>query len=278
MKVMRRITAMVVLGCMLLSLGSCSYKRITYLQDMETLTTYDVTDAPDVKVRKNDRIRIYVGCTNPVLAAPFNMADGASNVDVTTGTITSTGVAQTLDAKGVEYLVDKNGDILFPVLGTLHVEGLTLDEVKAEIMNQITAKRYIADPIVTAEFTNFQITVLGEVGSKGNYVIKDNKVTIFQAIAMAGDLTTAAKYNDVWVIRNDGKDREVYNLDLLSKSCFDSPGYYLQQDDIVYVKPRKAKMDANAQLGWQIGTTAVSVLSAIGSIAYWMSIMVRNGK
>lgn len=270
---MKKSLAIAVLGCMLLSLGSCSYKRITYLQDMETLTTYDVTDAPDVKVRKNDRIRIHVGCTNPVLAAPFNMAEGAANVDVTTGAISSAGMAETMDAKGVEYLVDKNGDILFPVLGTLHVEGLTLDQVKDDITRQITEKRYIAEPIVTAEFTNFQITVLGEVNSKGNYVVKDNRVTVFQAIAMAGDLTTCAKYDDVWVIRNDGSEREVYNLDLLSKSCFDSPGFYLQQDDIVYVKPRKVKMDANAQLGWQIGTTILTTLSTIGSLVYWFSVL-----
>lgn len=273
---MRKLAAVSVLVCILLSLNSCSWKRMTYLQDLETLTTYDVTEAPDVKIRKNDRIRIHVGCTNPVLAAPFNLADGASNVDITTGTVSTAGISLAPDAKGVEYLVDKNGEILFPVLGSIPAEGLTIDQLKDEIASRIVEKRYITDPIVTAEFTNFQITMLGEVSSKGNYVVKEGKVSIFQAIAMAGDLTTAARYDDVWVIRTEGKERQVYNMDLLSKSCFDSPGFWLQQDDIVYVKPRKSKMDANAQLGWQIGTTAVSVLSAIGSIAYWISVVANH--
>ena len=169
----------------------------------------------------------------------------------------------------MEYLVDNEGYILFPVLGSLRVEGMTLKQLKEEISNLIIEKKYINDPIVTAEFTNFQITILGEVGSKGNYIVKDNRITILQAIAMAGDLTTYAQNDNIWVIRTEGGERQVYPIDLRSKSCFDSPGFWLQQDDVVYVKPRKAKLDGGSQLALTITSTVLSGLSALGSILYW---------
>ena len=244
---------------------SCSYRKLAYLQDMEELKTYDVTEAPDVRIRKNDKIKILVSCTNAPLAAPFNLTGGATDVNIATGSIGSAAVKE----EGVEYLVDNEGCILFPVLGSLRVEGLTLKQLKEEISNLIIEKKYINDPIVTAEFTNFQITILGEVSSKGNYIVKDNRITILQAIAMAGDLTTYAQNDNIWVIRTEGGERQVYPIDLRSKSCFDSPGFWLQQDDVVYVKPRKAKLDGGSQLALTITSTVLSGLSALGSILYW---------
>lgn len=263
--IVNRLAIVVAMASVLLLADSCSWKRITYLQDMDTLTTYDVTDAPEVKIRKNDKIKILVSCTNPVLAAPFNLASGSADVDITTGSVSASGAGA-----GVEYLVDRNGYILFPVLGDIYVEGMTLSQLMTEIAGQITTRNYIKDPIVTAEFANFQITVLGEVNGKGNYVVKDNKVTVLQAIAMAGDLTLSAQTDNVWVIRTDGRERKVYALDLRSKSCFDSPGFYLQQDDVVYVKPRKTKLDANAQLGLQISSLILSGASTAAMVLYWM--------
>lgn len=267
----RRVVLAGALLGVLFTADSCSYKRLTYLQDMETLTTYDVTEAPEVRVRKNDKIKILVSSTNPVLAAPFNLVSGSADVDIATGKV-ETGNA----SAGVEYTVDKNGEILFPILGNIKVEGLTLSQVKEEISRQITAKNYIKDPIITAEYTNFQITILGEVNGKGNYVVKDNKMNVLQAIAMAGDLTSSAQTDNVWVIRTEGKEREVYPIDLRSKSCFDSPGFYLQQDDIVYVKPRKTKLDANAQLGLQISSIALSAMSTAATVLYFMRGILRN--
>lgn len=233
---------------------------------MEELTSYNVTEAPEVKVRKNDRVKILVSCTNPALSAPFNLISGSTNVDITTGQLSSSGISN----GGVEYLVNKDGYILFPVLGEIKIEGLTISEVKDTITELITEKNYIKDPIVTAEFTNFQITILGEVNAKGNYIVKDNKVTILQAIALAGDLTTQAQTDNIWVIRTEGKERQVYPIDLRSKSCFESPGFYLQQDDVVYVKPRKSKLDGSSQLALTITSTVLSGLSTIASVLYWL--------
>lgn len=245
-------------------LSSCSYKRLTYLQDMDTLTTYDVTEGPEAVIRKNDKVKILVSCTNPTLSAPFNLGGVEAAVDAVTGQISAPKTGLTAP----EYLVDKNGDILFPILGSIHVEGLTMEKLREEVTRQIVERNLIKDPIVTVEFSNFQITVLGEVASRGNYLVNGN-TTILEAIAQCGDLTTSAMINDVWVIRTDGKRRIVYSLDLRSKSCYDSPGFYLQQNDVVYVKPRKSKLDANAQLGLQISGMALSVVSIIANALIW---------
>lgn len=245
-------------------LSSCSYKRLTYLQDMDTLTTYDVTEGPEAIIRKNDKVKILVSCTNPTLSAPFNLGGVEAAVDAVTGQISAPKTGLTAP----EYLVDKNGDILFPILGSVHVEGLTMDGLRDEISRQIVEKNYIKDPIVTVEFSNFQITVLGEVASKGNYLVNGN-TTILEAIAQCGDLTSAAVRNDVWVIRTDGKRRNVYSLDLTSRSCYDSPGFYLQQNDVVYVKPRKAKLDENGKLALEISGMSLSVVSIIANALIW---------
>jgi len=250
--------------------NSCSYKRLTYLQDMDTLTTYDLTESEDVRIRKGDKIKITVTCSQPELAVPFNVVSGTPTISGD-GAIAKASVSVNSEAEE-GYLVNKSGNITFPVLGDIHVEGMTLEELKADITNQIVEKKYIKDPIVLADFINFQITILGEVGSKGNYVVKNSKMTILEAIAQSGDLTNAAIRDDVWVIRTEDGHRKVYSVNLLSKSCFDSPAFYLQQGDVVYVKPRKAKLDANGQLALSITSTVLAGLSTIASVLYWVSV------
>lgn len=255
----------------LFTLSSCSYKRLTYLQDMDLLATYDVAERPDAKIGKDDKLSIIVTCKNPALAAPFSIVSGNTSVDPVSGEIKA---SNTEEAKG--YTVDKRGIITFPVLGEVQVEGLTLKELEKTIADKIIENNYIKDPVVIADFMNFKITMLGEVSNKGNYVIKDGSINILEAIALAGDLTTAAIRNDIWVIRTEDGKRSVYSVNLLSASLYDSPAFYLQQNDVVYVKPRKSKLDANSQLGLQISSMALSVLSTAASISYWISILLRK--
>lgn len=257
------------MACILLA-DSCSYKRLTYLQDMDPLETYEVVERPDAKIGIDDKLSIVVTCKNPALAAPFTIVSGRASVDPVTGEISA---GNTDEAKG--YTVDKRGMIKFPVLGDVYVEGMTLKELEAAISQQIIEKNYIKDPVVLADFMNFQITMLGEVGGKGNYVIPNGSINILEAIALAGDLTTAAVRNDVWVIRTEEGKRKVYTVNLLSKSLYESPAFYLQQNDIVYVKPRRSKLDTNSQLGMQIGSMVLSVLSTVASVSYWISILTR---
>lgn len=244
-------------------LSSCgSVNRLTYLKDVDTLATYVVPERPDAKIAKGDRLSIVVTCKTPALAAPFNVISGASSIDSTTGEIKG----EVTTGEGIGYTVDKEGFIDFPILGRLKVEGITLLELREMIAATIKEKNFIKDPIVAAEFLNFTVTVLGEVGSRGNYLVKDRTMTIFEAIARANDMTTSALRDEVWVIRTEGNSKKVYPINLQSKSCFSSPAFYLQQNDVVYVRPRKGKLDSNAQLGLQISSLVTSSLAVVATI------------
>ena len=134
--------------------------------------------------------------------------------------------------------MDVDGNIDFPILGKLHVQGLKVSEVTNGIRDLIIKGNYIKDPQVSLEFLNFKYTVLGAVGSAGTYSVEDDRITLLDAIAKAGDLNANAKVDHIAVIREvDGK-RQVYVHDIRSKDIFTSPCYYLQQNDIVYVEPK----------------------------------------
>lgn len=254
----------VVLGLLLL-LGSCSPKRLTYLQDLDPLATYEVAEKPDARIRPNDQLSITVTCSTPALAAPFTIVSGLSAVDPVTGEV-SMGSAD----QAKSYTVDKTGSINFPVLGSLHVAGMTLRELESHITDAIISCGYIKDPVVLAEFTNFQITMLGEIGV-GNYTISNGSINILEAIAMGGDLTDDAKRDKVWVIRTENGVRRVIVVNLLSKSLYDSEAFYLQQGDVIYVKPRKTKFDPTSQFVLTTITTSVSLLSSLATILFLVS-------
>lgn len=258
---MKKLELLLLLALGMIAASCGSTKKITMLQDMDTKTVYTAQEAPQAKIRKGDKLTIYVTCKNAALASPFNLVVGTQNVNETDGTISN--VAE--NTKG--YVVDQNGDINFPVLGMLHIEGLTLEELKNDIQNRIIAKNYIKDPIVLAEFINFQITTIGKIGNSV-HTITNGSVNIFEAVAMSGGLQDNSLLDDVWVIRTEGNKRNIYSLNLQSKACFDSPAYYLQQGDIVYVKPRKGTSEGK---GWQIATTAVGTLSSLSMAFYWLS-------
>lgn len=258
------IIKMALIVCAALSLTSCAYKRLAYLQDMMPGVNYPVTEKYETTIRKGDKLNIVVTANSPALAAPFNLSRGASSFDATTGDVQySVG-----EEEVSEYLVDQDGEITFPVLGDLCVEGMTPSELKLYIEDLIVSKEYIREPVVKVDISNFTVTVLGETGV-GNYNIESNGINIFELIAMAGDLNTTAKRNDIWVVRNEGGIRKIYTINPQSRSCFDSPVFYLQQNDMVYVKPRKSKSDSSMERLSRIGSMTLSALSSVGTILLW---------
>lgn len=259
-----------------LVIDSCTVQRdMTYLQDMEVGITYEVADRPDEHVTEYDRLSIVVTCNEPALAAPFNLVTGTFSVDPMTGEVSSQ--AKPVNDNG--YLVDKNGNINFPVLGQLHVVGMTLKEVEECIAKGISDLEYIKDPIVLVDFLNFQFTVLGESGV-GNYNVQGNHINLLQAIAMSGDIHATGKKDDIWVIRTDNGTRQAYSVNLLSKDLFDSPVFYLQQNDIIYAKPspRTKREDRNEvlQKSFNVFLTALTTSTSIISVLYWSGILERR--
>ena len=236
-------------GLLLLLLASCSSRKdFAYLQDMEIGQAYDYDARYEATVHANDRLSITVTCKKPELAIPFNMHARSVSVDPSGNVSTSSSNGE--DSKG--YRVDVDGNIDFPILGKLHVQGLKVSEVTNGIRDLIIKGNYIKDPQVSLEFLNFKYTVLGAVGSGGTYTVDDDRITLLDAIAKAGDLSANAKVDHIAVIREvDGK-RQVYVHDIRSKDIFTSPCYYLQQNDIVYVEPKYKSKDKENKF-FQIG-------------------------
>ena len=253
------------------SVSSCgAAKRLGYLQDMETDVAYDMPLQPEAIIAKGDKMSITVYCSTPALAAPFNLSTGISTVDPATSNIGTEIVA----AADNSYEVDNSGQINFPVLGKISVEGKTLSWLKEYLEEELISRKYIKDPVVTVGFTNFRYTIIGEVSSGVHYE-PSGKINIIDALANAGEPNESALRNDIRVVRTVDGQRKMYSIDLTSKDCFYSPVFYLQQNDLVYVKPRKDKHDAKVNNTISVVTTVTSLLATLLNTFLWFRVYTR---
>ena len=267
MRKLKRLTLGALLAFLLVSCQS--YKKVPYLQDTAFVNdTEQSIHQTGVKVMPKDLLTIAVSCSTPELAAPFNLANSGT-ASGTEGKMVGQGNASSALQ---QYLVDNQGNINFPVLGEIHVGGLTKLEIENLIVDKL--KVYLKEaPLVTVRIVNYRISVLGEVTKPGSFVVSNEKINLLEALAMAGDLTIYGRRDRVAVIREkDGKRRILYH-DLRSSDIFQSPCYYLQQNDIVYVEPNKAKtgqsrINSNNSVG--VWLSAVSVLASITSLLVTM--------
>lgn len=250
----------------LLVLSSCgSSKDFVYLQNMSAGERYPFETRHDAVVHRDDRLSITVSCKQPELAIPFNVQSGGIRVSSNGEVTESSDASAEVREKG--YRVDIDGNITFPILGKLHVEGMTVSRVTELIRSRIIEGDYIKDPLVSVEFLNFKYTVLGAVGHSGTFSVDGDRVTLLEAIAKAGDLAVNARADKVSVIREIGDERQVYVHDLRSRDVFDSPCFYLQQNDIVYVEPKYRKKDRSDR-AWQYITGAFSFITAVCSVIW----------
>lgn len=240
---------------------SCqSYKKVPYLQDSGVVEQAAQQEKLyDARIMPKDLLTIVVFCTSPELAVPFNLTVATPNNAAITST-TSQPVLQ-------QYLVDNEGEINFPVLGELKVGGLTKKEAEQMIVEKL--KPYIKEiPIVTVRMVNYKISVIGEVARPGTFTINNEKVNLMEALAMAGDMTVWGLRDNVKLIREgaDGK-QEIITLDMNKAETILSPYYWLQQNDIVYVTPNKAKA-RNSDIGnsTSLWFSATSILVSLASL------------
>ncbi len=235
---MKQLLGMISATAALLLLASCNpktYKQINYLQDIQKDTLMAMGINQGIVIQPQDQLSIVVSSRTPELALQFNLP--ITSYQAGSEIVSSGGANQRL----MGYVVSNEGMINFPVLGTIQVAGKTRWELQNLIRDEIVAGGYIKDPIVTVEFMNFKISVLGEVTSPGTYGISGDKITIFQALALARDLTIYGRRDAVEVIREQNGQRKVYVMDLRDTDIFSSPGYYLQQNDVVYVVPNSVR-------------------------------------
>ena len=234
----------------LLTMASCTTaKQMSYLTDMAYNTDYPVTPAPELIIQPDDCLGITVTSSTPELAAPFNLfTDGKTNLT---------------------YVVDRKGNIEFPVLGTINVWGATLSQIRNGIADGIRANGFIKDPIVHVTLENFSVTV---VGSAGNSVIpvKGNSINIFEVLSTSrGGLTNRSDITDVMVIRTENGIRRSYSVNLQSKDLFDSPVFYLKQNGVVYIKPKGVSLSASGQTTMTFISAGLSLVSIIVNTILW---------
>lgn len=233
-----------VISSVLLWASSCSTpKDVTYFQEMPVQTVTQL-DVKSIAIKPNDKLSVIVNSRDPKVSNMFNLPFTARTLGQETAT--------TATSQGVSvYTVDSAGNIDFPVLGEIHVEGLTRMEVASLIKGMLIGRDLVKDPVVIVELVNAQASVLGEVNKPGRYAIDRDNMTILDLIGSAGDLTIYGVRDGIKLIRTVDGQQVTYNVDLLSgKDLTSSPAYYIQQDDIVYVEPnptriRQSRLNAN---------------------------------
>lgn len=219
----------------LLVVQACKPKQnIVYMSNNNFEQEVSQAQYLGLHIQEGDRLQILVSAFEEIAVRPFNQSTMAA-----TGTAGSGGGAGTGSA--TEYTVTTDGTIVFPVLGSIYCKGMTKQQLKQDLESRL--KRYLTDPMVTVTLANFNFSVLGEVKGPGQKTSPTEKLNLFQAIALAGDLTYDANKTAVKLIRyseEEGKDK-VVSLDLSEASIVNSPYYYLQQNDILYVEPDRNK-------------------------------------
>ena len=245
-------------------LTSCgSVKNVAYLQNSDDVDLTLSRVLYDARIMPKDQLTITVSTTNPEAAAPFNMTIP------TAYTLGRSNISQQPSLQS--YLVDNDGNISFPILGTLRVAGLTKREAEQMIEQKI--RPYMSDvenPIVTVRMSSYSISVLGEVSRPGSYQVAREKISILEALAQAGDLTIYGVRDKVKLIREDATgQKEIHVLNLNDANLINSPYYYLQQNDIVYVEPNKVKA-RNSTVGTttSLWFTATSIVISLASLLY----------
>ncbi len=234
---------------------SCgSRKEIVYFQNQEQLTTSFEQFTP--KIQPTDQLAIVISAADVAAVAPFNQMRNNQN----------TASSNSISPYSPTYTVDENGNISLPMVGNVKLAGLTRSQAIETIKNKVS--KYVVNPGVNVNFVNFRISVLGEVSHPGSFIVPTERITLLDALGMAGDLTIKGKRENVTVIRESNGVKERYNVDLTSESALNSPVYYLAQNDVVYVEPNSAQVSAskftpNYSLWISMAGVIISVISVL---------------
>lgn len=243
-------------------LSACSVpKDVTYFQGIDQLTPEQVEKMDQTysaKICPDDRLTITVSAWDPTVVTPFNPPPYSyvqeASVNTTNGSQLRT------------YLVDKEGNINFPVIGKVQAAGLTKQELCDRLQDKIRV--YVADASVNLQIVNYKVTVLGEVSRPGRITVPNERISILDALGQVGDLSINANRKNILIVRDNQGKKEFARLDITKPDIFTSPYYYLQQNDVVYVEPNSAKKrNSRYSAAQQYSVTVFSsILSAVSVI------------
>ena len=264
---MKKINFGLLLFILLTGTSCISSKKMIYLQGVDSLTNpaQVIQQDYELRIKPDDQLYIMVSSKAPELLTPF------ANTQIL-GSSTSGGGTNIQETTGVQ--VDKNGKIDVPILGEIQVAGLTRLQLADEIKKRLEEGQYIKDPTVSVRIKGLKISVMGEVGSPGVHEMAGDRITLLEALSMAGDLTPTAKRTNILVLREEEGKRHTYTVDLTSgRDVLESPCYYLQQNDVVYVEPNKSiNVKGSSALSYLgAGASIISVLASIVSLIVVLS-------
>lgn len=240
---------------------SCSTPKISYFQDLQSdVNKVKIATPAEIRIQPEDKLSILVNCQDPRLSNMFNLPVILQQV----------GYGDIPSNRGIAcYTVDSKGNIDFPVLGSQHIQGMTRQEVAEHIKKELKSNDLVKDPVVTIEFVNLSVSVMGEVNRPGRYNINKDNFTVLDALSLAGDLTVYGKRDNILVMRNEGGEQHIHKIDLCSGTqVYSSPVFYLKQNDVIYVEPNKTKARQSTVNGNNIRSTSfwISLASLITSI------------
>lgn len=221
--------------------SSCnSTKHSIYFRKLGNVSYASNIQPETPVIKKNDLMSVNVSSLNAAASEVFNNSIGkTSNTATVSGTIN----------QSFGYLIDVDGNLQFPILGMIKAEGLTTKQLEDTIKAQLLNRKLLVDPIVNVRFLNFKVSIMGEVDRPSVYNIPNEKVTLLEALALAGDMTIYAKRNNVLLIREEEGEKKLVRLDLSSSDLFYSEYYYLKSNDIIYVEPRRSKVATTRPIG-----------------------------
>jgi len=256
-----------------LALTSCgNAKKVAYFQDANDSTDFVVAKFDKIRFQPDDKLVIIVNSRDANLTNLFNLP-------YITQRIGSSAEASYNYSQGVcGYTIDSKGNIDFPVLGNIHIAGLTRNEVEDHIKNLLVSNQLVQDPVVTCDYMNLHVSVMGEVMKPGRYNIDHDSYTITDALAAAGDLQIFAKRDNIKVMRTVNGVQKTYEVDLTSdEKLLSSPVYYLQQNDIVYVSPNDMRSRQSTVNGNNVLSTSfwISIASLAATIMTAVSVLLR---
>lgn len=247
-----------------IAMSSCKTPNVAYLSDMKHNQNEIVKHALDIRVRPDDRLTIVVKSQDQRLSELFNLTIHSTRIGGSSSSYNMSG-----------YTVDSLGDIDFPVLGKLHIGGLTREQVAQLIKDELINRKQVNDPHVTVEYTNLAVDVLGEVTKPGRYSFDRDHITLLDALSMAGDLTIHGQRDSVKVVRSNGiKEYTTYVVNLQrADELYSSPAFYLQQNDVVYVAPdeyraRQSEINANNVRSTSFWISIASLAASLTSVVY----------
>lgn len=258
----------------MLAFNSCSSsKEVVYFQDLRPgESEIKLPEVQPITVRPEDKISIIVNSRDQELTNLFNLPYVTKRLGQP---VLKNGISGSTNDQGVSgYTVDAEGNIDFPVLGKVHVEGMQRGEIAETIKNELVNKNLVKDPVVTVEFMNLSVSVMGEVNNPGRFSIDRDRITILDALSLAGDLTIYGNRSKVLVLREENGVQRTYGIDLTSgEYVYTSPAYYLQQNDLVYVEPNAVRARQSTVNGNNVRSTSfwislASLLTSIGILIF----------